>query len=82
MNPLKKYWLIGGISVLLVMLLFLVALFTGFLPLDKDGYRYQYMDGHIIKIKTFTPPPGTHLITERVGSTTINYYGTTTEQQY
>jgi hypothetical protein len=64
----------------MVVLLFLVALVAGFLPLDKDGYRYQYVDGHIIKIKTFVPPAGTHLITERVGSTTVNYYGTTTEQ--
>lgn len=73
-------WFIGGILVLLLALVFLVALFTGHLPLDKDGYRYQYVDGHIIKIKTFVPPAGTHLITERVGSTTVNYYGTTTEQ--
>lgn len=67
-------------SILLFVLTFLVALVAGFLPLDKDGYRYQYVNGHIIKIKTFVPPAGTHLITERVGSTTVNYYGTTTEQ--
>ena len=82
MNPLKKYWLIGGVLVLLVALLLLIALFAGFLPLDKDGYRYQYVGGHIIKIKTFVPPPGTQLMSERVGDTIVNYYGTTTEQQY
>ena len=66
--------------ILLFVLAFLVALFTGHLPLDKDGYRYQYVDGHIIKIKTFVPPAGTHLISEQVGGETVNYYGTTTEQ--
>ena len=80
MTKRRKYWLVGGVLVFLVILLFLVALYAGFLPLDKDGYRYQYVDGHIIKIKTFVPPAGTHLISEQVGGETVNYYGTTTEQ--
>ena len=77
----SKYLYIGGGLIVLIVILFLVALFTGTLPRDKDGYHYEYANGQIIKIKTFVPPLGTHLITEVVDGKTVNYYGTTTEQQ-
>ena len=76
----NKYLYLGG-GMILVAGLLLVALFTGTLPRDKDGYHYEYANGQIIKIKTFSPPPGTHLITEVIDGKTVNYYGTTTEQQ-
>jgi len=77
----SKYIFMSGGIVVLVALLFTVALFTGTLPRDRDGYHYEYANGQIIKIKTFVPPLGTHLITEVVDGKTVNYYGTTTEQQ-
>lgn len=77
----RKYLFVCSGLIFLVMLLFFTALFAGFLPLDRDGYRYQYVDGHIIKIKTFAPPPGTVLMTEVIDGVVMNYYGTTTELQ-
>jgi hypothetical protein len=76
-----RYLYVGGGLVVLLVLLFLTALFTGTLPRDKDGYHYEYADGHIIKIKTFAPPPWTRLMIEVVDGKVMNYYGTTTEQQ-
>lgn len=77
----NKYLYVGGGLIVAIALLSIVALFTGLLPRDKDGYHYEYFDGHIIKIKTFVPPPGTRLMTEVVDGKIVNYYGTTTEQE-
>jgi len=81
MVMMKKYLYMSGGLIVLVTILLLVALFTGTLPRDRDGYHYEYFDGHLIKIKTFVPPPGTRLMTEIIDGKTVNYYGTTTEQQ-
>ena len=78
---MKKYFLVGGGLVTLIIFLFVVALFTRSLPRDKDGYHYEFFDGHLIKIKTFAPPPGMRLMSEMVDGVIVNYYGTTTEQE-
>ncbi|MEK7515611.1 MAG: hypothetical protein AAB555_01590 [Patescibacteria group bacterium] len=77
----KKILFVGGWLIIIATLLFFIALFAGVLPPDKDGYHYEYLNGQIIKSKTFAPPAGTTLMTEMVDGKVVNYYGTTTEQQ-
>ena len=81
MVMIKKVLFVSGWLVIVAIILFSIALFAGILPPDKDGYHYEYIDGRITKFKVFAPPPGTTLMTEVVDGQTINYYGTTTEQQ-
>ena len=78
---MKKYLLASSGVVILVAVLLAVALFNNLLPNDKDGYHYGIVDGKITKIKIFTPPAGTQLMSETVNGDVVHYYGTTTEQK-
>lgn len=75
---MKKYFYTLGVLVLLVISVLLWALLTRHLPKDKAGYRYEYIDGQIIKIKDFVPPPRTQLMQKEVNGMTVNYYGVAT----
>lgn len=81
MVMIRKILFVCGWLIIVATILFFIALFAGVLPPDKDGYHYEYLNGQIIKSKTFVPPPWTHLMTEVVDGIIVNYYGTTTEQQ-
>ena len=81
MVMIKKLLFVCGWLIIVAVLLFFIALFAGILPSDKDGYHYEYINGQIIKSKTFVPPAGTTLMTEVIDGVVTNYYGTTTEQQ-